>query len=275
MNRAWDVAFPTGVHDTAGRRTPQRLKLGLRAWTTPPWAQDIGPVPDPKTVRQHLLETKAPLTVLDLPPGLPSPLQPDDAAWALGLHTRQLTLSADQDPVDAWPHHRRKQWRRAEREGMTAETTDDADLLVALHQASRVRKGIPSDAGALRRLLTELLKEADTHAWLIRDEHNAPIAGGVFHGAGDGRCIYGFGGQFRSDKAGKSSRASVLLIGTAMRHAAQSGSTTFDFGGSQDPGVDRFYAEFGAEAIPKVRLVRIQGAWKPFLRWRRSDLFPR
>lgn len=275
MNRAWDVAFPTGVRDAAGRRTPQRLKLGLQAWATPPWAQDVGPSLDPKAVRLHLLETQAPLTVLDLPPGVDSPLQPNDPAWGLELHTRQLALRAGHDPIEAWPHHRRKQWRRAEREGMAAAATEDIDLLVALHQASRARKGITSDAGALHRLLTELLKEADTHAWLVRDEHGKPIAGGVFHGAGDGRCIYGFGGQFRSEKAGKSSRASVLLIGTAMRHAAQAGSTTFDFGGSQDPGVDRFYAEFGAEAISKIRLVRIRGAWKPLLRWRRPDLFPR
>ncbi|MGB0510647.1 MAG: hypothetical protein ACPGGB_06965, partial [Flavobacteriales bacterium] len=65
------------------------------------------------------------------------------------------------------------------------------------------------------------------------------------------------------------------LIGTAMRHAASRGAKAFDFGGSQDQGVDRFYAEFGAERIPKVRLVRIRGWWTPILRWRRPDLFPR
>ena len=97
----------------------------------------------------------------------------------------------------------------------------------------------------------------------------------MFHGAGDARCIYGFGGQFRTEKRGRSSRATVLLIGTAMRHAATHGAKTFDFGGSQDKGVDRFYAEFGAERIPKVRLVRIRGWWTPILRWRRPELFPR
>ena len=100
------------------------------------------------------------------------------------------------------------------------------------------------------------------------------MAGGVFHGAEDNRCIYGFGGQFRTEQPGDSSRASVLMIGTAMRHATEQGSAVFDFGGSQDQGVDRFYSEFGAERIPKWRLVRIRGMWKPVLRWRRPDLFP-
>jgi hypothetical protein len=60
-----------------------------------------------------------------------------------------------------------------------------------------------------------------------------------------------------------------------MRYAAQEGTMTFDFGGSMDPGVDRFYAEFGAEAVPKIRLVKMAPWWKPIMRWRRPDLFDR
>ena len=275
MNAAWDRAFPDGLHDGAGRRTVQRMRLGLTALTTPPWAQDIGTQPDPQPVLGLLEAADCPLTVLDLPPGMAFPLPPGHPAWAIERHTRQLPLDPDRDPVNNWPSTRRKQLRRAEREGMTASATDDLDLMVALHQASRDRKGLSSDGGALKRLLGELLIEPDTHAWIVRDEAGVPIAGGVFHGAGDARCIYGFGGQIRTGKRGRSSRATVLLIGTAMRHAAAHGAKTFDFGGSQDQGVDRFYAEFGAERIPKVRLVRVRGWWTPILRWKRPDLFPR
>ena len=274
MNAAWDRAFPDGLHDGAGRRIVQRMRLGLTALTTPPWAQDIGACPDLEEVLGLLEAAKCPLTILDLPPGTASPLTSSHSGWAIERHTRQLSLDSNRDPIDDWPSNRRKQMRRAEREGMTVHGTDDLDLMVALHQASRHRKGLSSDGDALRRLLGELLMEADTHAWVVCDEAEAPIAGGVFHGTEDKRCIYGFGGQFRTQKRGQSSRASVLLIGTALRHAAAHGAKTFDFGGSQDQGVDRFYAEFGADRIPKVRLVRIRGWWKPILRWRRPDLFP-
>ena len=274
MNAAWNRAYPDILHDGAGRRTVQRMQLGIKALTTPPWAQDIGTHPDPEGVLGLLEAADCPLTVLDLPPGMASPLTLTHAAWAIERHTRQLPLDPKRDPVEDWPSTRRKQFRRAEREGMTAAATDDLDLMVALHQASRDRKGLSSDAEALKRLLEELLLNQDTHAWIVRDEGGKSIAGGVFHGAGDARCIYGFGGQFRTGKRGRSSRASVLLIGTAMRHAAAQGAETFDFGGSQDQGVDRFYAEFGAERISKVRLVRIRGLWKPVLRWKRPDLFP-
>lgn len=251
----------------------QRMRLGLEALTTLPWAQDIGHAPDTEAVCAALQQTHAPLVVLDLPAGMDVPTMPH-GAWAIERHTRQLSLQKGLDPIEWWPSHRRKQWRRAEREGMTAERTENLDLLVALHQASRQRKGIDSNGQWLRSLLNHILQQPDTHGWVVRSAEGAPLAGGVFHGAEDGRCIYGFGGQFRTEQPGDSSRASVLMIGTAMRHATEQGCAVFDFGGSQDQGVDRFYSEFGAERIPKWRLVRIRGMWRPVLRWRRPDLFP-
>lgn len=274
MNAAWDRAFPECIHDAAGRRTTQRMRFGLSALTTPPWAQDIGCEIDTVQLLRVMEEAPAHLVVLDLPAGRAAPDLPS-GMWALERHTRQCPLTASDDPTDGWPANRRKQLRRAEREGMTASSTEDLELLVSLHQNARKRKGLHSDGVALHTLLRSLLNEPDTHAWIVRNAAGQPISGGVFHGAGDGRCIYGFGGQFRSAQPGESSRATVLLIATAMRHAAEQGKDTFDFGGSQDPGVDRFYAEFGADAVPKWRLVRIRGPWKWVLRWRRPDLFPR
>ena len=251
------------------------MRFGLNALTTPPWAQDIGRHADPDAIAELLSNPAAPLVVLDLAPGEPVPLKLPTDRWALERHTRQIKLDAGTDPVEMWPSHRRKQWKRAEREGMTAAQTKDVDTLIALHQASRKRKGVASDAAALEGLLTELLKEPETHAWIVRSETGNTLAGGVFHSTDDHRCVYGFGGQFRNGTPGDTSRASVLLIGTAMRHAAENGVGCFDFGGSTDPGVDRFYGEFGAEKIEKFRLVHVARSWRLLLRLRRPDLFSR
>lgn len=250
------------------------MRLGLSAVTTLPWAQDIGSTSNRKAIEEVLDNTKAGLIVLDLPPGHSPLSNKGNNHWTIERHTRQLKLEKGEDPVDKWPATRKKQLNRATREGMTAEASQDLDLIVQLHQASRKRKDIRSNPIALRMLLNHLLEEPDTRAWVVCDAQGKPIAGGVFHGAEDGRCIYGFGGQFRSNEAGISSRATVLLIATAMRHAADQGRHTFDFGGSQDKGVDRFYAEFGAPRISKHRIVRIHGLWKPLLKWHRPDLFP-
>ena len=275
MNAAWDRAFPGCIHDAAGRRVPITMKWGLQAVVTPPWAQDIGPIESAGEVATALQQRKAPLMVLDLPAEMTAPSGLPANAWALERHTRQTALSRETDPVEQWPATRRKQWRRAEREGFTIQESRDLELLTNLHQAARTRKGISSDGADLTRLLSALLKEGDTHAWTVHRTDGTPVAGGVFHGAGDGRCIYGFGGQFRSEAPGESSRATVMLIAQAMRHAAHRGDHTFDFGGSMDPGVDRFYAEFGAERISKVRLVAMSPLWKPLLKWQRKDLFSR
>ena len=272
MNAAWDRAFPNALHDAAGRRVPFSMKWGVQAMGTPPWAQDIGPFRDEAALCEAIEKTPAALTVLDLPAGTPAPQRLPGQTWAVQRHTRHIKL-ANQDPVEQWPATRRKQWRRAEREGLTASRSTDINQLVELHQAARHRKGIVSDRGQLRRLLKELMTEPTTHAWVVHNAKGDAICGGVFHAAHPGRCVYGFGGQFRSQHPGESSRATVLLIGTAMRYAAQEGTMTFDFGGSMDPGVDRFYAEFGAEAVPKIRLVKMAPWWKPIMRWRRPDLF--
>ena len=146
------------------------MRFGLKALTTPPWAQDIGRHAHPEAIAAVLSNPAAGLIVLDLAPGEPAPLKLPPGAWALERHTRQVKLEAGTDPVETWPSHRRKQWNRAEREGMTAVRTKDVDTLIALHQASRKRKGVASDAAALEGLLTELLKEPETHAWIVRSE---------------------------------------------------------------------------------------------------------
>lgn len=273
MNAAWNRAFPDIIHDASGRRTLQHMRFGLRALTTPPWAQDIGVPEGLDGLGRVLSDARQPLVVLDLPAGMePGHAWPHGGRWQ-ERHTRQIPLHKDSDPVEAWPTTRRKQLRRAEREGMLAERCDDPDMMVALHQAARVRKGITSDASALGTLLEELFSERETHGWVVRNADDKVLAGGVFHGAGDGRCIYGFGGQHRTDQPGDSSRASILMIAAAMREAATLGAGTFDFGGSMDQGVDRFYAEFGADKVPKYRLVRIAPVWRPLFRLARPDLF--
>ena len=86
----------------------------------------------------------------------------------------------------------------------------------------------------------------------------------------NGRSIYAFGGQKRYSL---SSLATVSLLHKAIEIAANMGQTSFDFGGSRDPGVDRFYAEFGAEKVTKQRVVYCRLPQRWWLRFSRPDLF--
>lgn len=212
-----------------------------------------------------MAESRARLVVVDLPAGVDTTVHLPRLGHFQERHTRRALLSMD------LPSTRRKQVRRAVRAGLTFEQDGtDLDRLVALHQGARERKSIPSDGAALGTLLHHLLQEPGTRMHFVRNEEGQRIAGGVFLRTGPGTVLYAFGGAERSEVSGL---ATVLLLARSMECAANDGAEDFDFGGSQDPGVDRFYAEFGGERIPKWRYVLSAPGWTWWWKWRRPDLF--
>ena len=250
----------------------QRLRVqGMRALVTPQWALDAGTpgahweVEHEEAVEAAMLRTRARLAVVDLPAGMAKSHHLPQTGHFQERHTRKAPLAA------ALPANRRKQVRRALRAGLTFEEDGaDLDRLVKLHQGARERKSIPSDGTALHRLLERLLDEPGALLHFVLDATGQRIAGGVFLQTQPGTVLYAFGGADRSEVSGL---ATVLLLARSMECAATRGATEFDFGGSQDPGVDRFYAEFGGERIPKWRYVRTAPGWSWWWKWRRPDLF--
>ena len=250
----------------------QRLRIqGVRALVTPQWALDAG-TPGSRWEAQHeeavasaMMQARARLAVVDLPAGMIPSQPPPRTGHFQERHTRTVQLAA------ALPSNRRKQVRRALRAGLTFEKDGtDLDRLVALHQGARERKSIPSDGMALHRLLNRLGDEPSTRMHFVQDASGRRVAGGVFLHTMPGTVLYAFGGAERSELSGL---ATVLLLARSMECAAAQGATQFDFGGSQDPGVDRFYSEFGGERIPKWRYVRSAPGWAWWWKWRRPDLF--
>lgn len=249
---------------------PLRIQ-GVRALATPQWALDAG---TPGTRWDHrqeaaviaaMSESRARLAVVDLPAGLTAAATSPSKGHFQERHTRRALLSAE------LPSHRRKQVRRALRAGLTFEEQGaDLERLIDLHQGARERKAIPSDGTALGALLRRLLDEPGARMHFVQNASGERIAGGVFLRTQPDTVLYAFGGAKRSESSGL---ATVLLLARSMECAAAAGATTFDFGGSQDAGVDRFYAEFGGERIPKLRYVVAAPGWTWWWKWRRPDLF--
>ena len=233
---------------------------------TPPWALHVGlsgPDHVHRDLLDHVVRRRALLNVLDLGPDALA--EPPRGWTSVTRHTRQLVL---EDNVDnAIPKTRLKQARRFEREGGTVslhEHKEGWEQVLALHKASRTRKGLPHRGSDLQALLDRISKEPWTFAVTAHDAGGVCVASGGFVLLPSGTCVYAFGGQRRSEVSG---RASVAMLLEAMRMAQTRGCTRFDFGGSLDPGVDRFYAEFGANAVAMERWVGV-----PFwFKW----LFPR
>jgi hypothetical protein len=244
----------------------QRVK-GISAAITPPWALECGNVniDVERTLRRALESAALPLVVCDLPPGVPCDW---DKPWTVQQkHTRWLQAADGQFP--SLPKHRSKQVRKALAQGLRLEPSTDVALLRQLHQQVRERKSIPSDAAALERLLAWILSSPHQSSYVVNDAHNRAIASATFlHN--NGRTVYAFGGQKRSKV---SALATVLLIQQGIHDAEKVGNEIFDFGGSADEGVDRFYAEFGAHAEPRYRAILASKWVRPWLRALRPDLF--
>ena len=209
-----------------------------------------------------------PCIVVDLPPGMPCN---GDSKWMIQeRHTRQLQwLSESTTPVDDLPKHRLKQIRKGERHGLSVELSSDHNRILGLHQEARLRKKLHSDETNLRLQLESVLKSPHQTSYVAQDAQGEDLASAVFLHE-KGRTIYAFGGQKRSKE---SAWASVMLITKGIEAAHERGNTRFDFGGSMDAGVDQFYAEFGAQAVSKLRCIRVARWARPWLQFLRPDLF--
>jgi hypothetical protein len=262
----WLQALQVGQAVDSAALARLRIK-GIPAAITPPWALETGEVTSDhvQALRRALESSALPLVVCDLPPSVPCAWE---KPWIVQQkHTRWLKAVDGQFPP--LPKHRSKQVRKALAQGLRLEPCADVALLLQLHQQVRERKSIPSDAAALMRLLTWILTSPHQTSYVVYDDQNRAIASATFlHNKG--RTVYAFGGQERSNV---SALATVLLIQQGIRDAEAVGNDIFDFGGSADEGVDRFYAEFGAHAEPRFRDILVKGWAHPWLRVFRPDLF--
>lgn len=249
---------------------------GVTAVITPPWALDCGlkcEVRDRESYSKFISELEGlseSLVVIDLPPvkesGLTTAIikQNTPSSWKLKWrHTRVLDIPSK------LPSNRRKQLKRAEKVGITASTINDWHGVHQLHDASRNRKSIKHNTDQLEKLLDAVSKEQYSFACEARDNEGKVIATGGFIMTSSDTCLYAFGGATRGSLSGI---ATVAMINCAMEEAVSRGATFFDFGGSSDAGVDRFYKEFGAQRVSKARLIRSVWWLKPALRILRPDL---
>ena len=236
--------------------TRTRLKGLFSLTCTPPWALHMGLQGDVNT-QQDLMSscTSLPtmLHVLDLGPHADDNLQAPRGWQDVTRHTRQSTWSKDKD----WGlgKSRQKQSARFLRDEGTVTVAEHPEAwqdVHALHLESRTRKGLTHHGTKLSALLNRLADHPWTFAVLAQNEDGECLASGGFVVLPNQTCVYAFGGQRRSKVSG---RASVAMLRAAMDEARARGCTTFDFGGSQDPGVDQFYAEFGASVVPMRRWV--------------------
>lgn len=246
--------------------------LKIDILSTPMWALDCGLSPHVNSeaflcLLGHISNEKASLKVVDLPPSINDDLIKSSEKFGYKIkwrHTRQLELPSN------LTGNRRKQLRRAAKEGIVGtESKSVLDEVIRLHKQSRDRKNVHHDENSFKALLKSISTLKDFFMVTVSNTEGELMASGGFLIIDNKTCLYAFGGQVRSKNSGL---ASVVLIDEAIKAAEKRGCTVFDFGGSQDEGVDNFYKGFGANAVPKARLIKASWWLNPILKIVRPDL---
>lgn len=282
---AWNGVVPSGLHrmeNRAGSWWVAQVHLrGIAAWVTPPWSLDVGynggpwTATDWATAQRAMCDANIPFAAWDFPVGWDPGEVSVPVKRRLHLAHRHTRWAFCDSPL---PSNRRKQVARAQRAGLhwVRRTDPEAvEVMLRLHQGARHRKGIASDERGLRSLMRGLIADEQAHFLFVRDTQGHEVAGGVFlerHLPPSHRAewIYALGGAVRGPQSGL---ATVLLVAKALEQARETGFERFDFGGSQDAGVDAFYAEFGGVKQAKLRAMLWNPGWGLPFRWLRPDLF--
>jgi hypothetical protein len=116
------------------------------------------------------------------------------------------------------------------------------------------------DYDILQRFMETLIMMNKAEVWYVKDEQNIIMAGAFFL-IFEGQIVFLFSG--RTEEARKNKAMYFLCNKIIEEYSGR--NITFDFAGSNDPGVGNFYKSFGAE---EKKYFRVRKNTLPFfLKW--------
>lgn len=156
--------------------------------------------------------------------------------------TNLETVWRDMDPT------RRTNIRRAEKEGIVIERSEDFEALLRLVHATFGRQGLTPRFSDTARRIDALLRQEGRRALFTASAagEQAPCAA-VYLVWNDRRAYYLLGGY---DEQRARGGAHALAMWRAIEYAASVGVPSFDFEGSNIPQVEKYFRKFGGELTP-------------------------
>jgi hypothetical protein len=267
-----------GIYDAGGALRGgfclfREKRMGLTMLTNPPCTPSIGPFFEARA--QHpvarLEERRDVLTaVADFLDHLrPAVVSVSLAQWVtdslpffwrdykvIPQYTYLLSLDqAEEDVLAAMSDARRRNIKKAPKDGLRPERTDDYATIVALVEATFARQGREVSREYVERILFSFARPDNSYAVVVRSD-GAPIAGTFV--AHDAKTAFYLLGGYQSE--GKHHGAGALAMFESIRRARELGLKTFDFEGSVVPAIERYFRGFGGELTPYLR---VNKAWLP------------
>ena len=263
----------------------RRLPFGMEAAWPPPLTPYLSPVfaaSDAKYVKTlstrkevngafaQALQRRFSTVKLSFSPG-PMDLQP--FIWeGFEGHVRYTYLLDLENLEDVWmgmDESRRRNIRRATKDGLTVDPDAEFDDLLALVKKTYGRQGETAKfAPSATQYHDALACQSQSRSLVTRDAQGRAIAGVYL--VWDGRRAYYLMGGYDPEESHHG--ATALAMWEAIRFAKEDvGVAEFDFEGSMIPDIERFFRKFGGQLTPCFMAEWSRSWMKPLL-WVRQRL---
>lgn len=161
--------------------------------------------------------------------------------------TYVLDLSLDEDALhNRLSPEKRKSLRKAEKDGITIEDTQDYEAVFGLIKQSLQRSGKFSNEAIIRNIILQFSNPQNAIAFVAKDVKGQAIAA-AYCICTSRKAYYLFGGF---DEANKHHGAGVSCMWACIKKAKALGLEEYDFEGSMVPEIEKYFREFGGELKP-------------------------
>lgn len=155
---------------------------------------------------------------------------------------------------------KRRSLAKAEKDGLTIKETNDYQLVYSLILQSLERNDVAKNKTILKNILFTFANAHNAIAFVASNDNKA--IGATFCLVNNQKVIYLLGGF---DAENKHHGAGVSCMWQSILKAKQMGLKHFDFEGSMDPDIERYFRDFGGELTPYYSVEKIKTFLKPLL----------
>ena len=162
-------------------------------------------------------------------------------------HTYVLDISKTNDVQSLYAAKRRQQIRRAIKDGLQVQQIFDMNLVFDLVKKTFERQGKSINEDFIKKIVFNYANEKNSYAFAsVLNSQYSVVYFCIHH---HDEAFYLLGGY---DEKNKHIGAGPMAMNACIEHAKKIGITTFDFEGSMEPNIEKYFKEFGG--IKKIYL---------------------
>ena len=155
-------------------------------------------------------------------------------------------INLEQTEEELWAKlasEKRKSISKAIKDGLVIEQTEDFAMVANLIVDSLNRAGALNNEALIRKIIAPAMRK---HALVFTAKQNGDLMAATFCVRDGQKVIYLFGGTTAENRH---HGAAVSCMWQTILLAKKQGADLFDFEGSMQPGIEKYFREFGGDLI--------------------------